>query len=274
MPRVTNQRCGRCAALNCSPPSGSSGPDWRGLFLPGQARKRRLDRSDCAGAKMQTQLTSAAERIRLAMAPDPADWFFTGEVVDHGEYGSAACTCGHPVRYQFFIARACDGNGSRSGSYCIRESVPFLDRRRRGRARTRNRAGGPPGRARPERGPQGRRRAAGVAPASTRLQAAQGVVLGLAGANGSGATDRTTGCRLFCTGRRSCPTRQTRTRPPRRFGAATASSLARGRRVRARREIRAPTAAAEPQVVCTAREARPGGTRGSIVATGRRRPVG
>ncbi|MGH2742744.1 MAG: hypothetical protein ACRDLY_15185 [Thermoleophilaceae bacterium] len=77
---------------------------------------------------MQTpQLTPAAERIRLAMAPDPADWFFTGEVVDHGEYGSAAeCTCGHPVRYQFFIARADDGKRLPIGSHCIRESVPFL----------------------------------------------------------------------------------------------------------------------------------------------------
>lgn len=76
---------------------------------------------------MQTsQLSSAAERIRLAMAPDPADWFFTGEAVDHGEYGSAECTCGHRVRYQFFIARASDGQRLPIGSHCIRESVPFL----------------------------------------------------------------------------------------------------------------------------------------------------
>jgi hypothetical protein len=75
---------------------------------------------------MATQLTSAAERIRLAMAPDPAEWFFTGQVVDHGEYGSAECTCGHPVRYQFFIARASDGKRLPIGSHCIRESVPFL----------------------------------------------------------------------------------------------------------------------------------------------------
>jgi hypothetical protein len=75
---------------------------------------------------MATQLTSAAERIRLAMAPDPADWFFTGQVVDHGEYGTAECTCGHPVRYQFFIARARDGKRLPIGSHCIRESVPFL----------------------------------------------------------------------------------------------------------------------------------------------------
>lgn len=76
---------------------------------------------------MQTShLTSAAERIRLAMAPDPADWFFTGEVEDHGEYGSAECTCGHAVRYQFFIARASDGKRLPIGSHCIRESVPFL----------------------------------------------------------------------------------------------------------------------------------------------------
>jgi hypothetical protein len=47
---------------------------------------------------MQTQLTSAAERIRLAMAPDPAEWLFTGEVVDHGEYGTAACGCASAIR--------------------------------------------------------------------------------------------------------------------------------------------------------------------------------
>lgn len=72
-----------------------------------------------------SHLSSAAERIRLAMAPDPADWFFAGQVVDNGEYGSAVCTCGHPVRYQFFIARA-DGKRLPIGSHCIRESVPFL----------------------------------------------------------------------------------------------------------------------------------------------------
>lgn len=71
------------------------------------------------------RVSSAAERIRLAMAPDPAEWFFTGDVVDHGEYGSAECTCGHPVRYQFLIARA-DGKRLPIGSHCIRESVPFL----------------------------------------------------------------------------------------------------------------------------------------------------
>lgn len=60
------------------------------------------------------------------MAPDPADWFFTGEVVDNGEYANAACTCGHAVRYQFFIARAAGGKRLPIGSHCIRESVPFL----------------------------------------------------------------------------------------------------------------------------------------------------
>lgn len=68
-----------------------------------------------------SHLSSAAERIRLAMAPDPAEWFFTGQVVDNGEYGSAVCTCGHPVRRLRRRWKAVP-----IGRHCIRESVPFL----------------------------------------------------------------------------------------------------------------------------------------------------
>ncbi len=76
---------------------------------------------------MQTwRLSPAAQRIRLVMAPDPAEWSFTGEVVDCEEYGNAQCTCGHPVHYLFFIARATDRKPLPIGSHCIRESVPFL----------------------------------------------------------------------------------------------------------------------------------------------------
>lgn len=72
------------------------------------------------------KLSSAARRIRSAMAPDPAAWSFTGEVCDYREYDAAKCTCGHAVRYLFFIVRDADGKRLGIGSTCIQESVPFL----------------------------------------------------------------------------------------------------------------------------------------------------
>ncbi len=72
------------------------------------------------------KLSSAAESIRSAMAPDPAAWSFTGEVCDYRRYDAAKCTCGHAVRYLFFIVRVADGKRLGIGSDCIRESVPLL----------------------------------------------------------------------------------------------------------------------------------------------------
>lgn len=66
-------------------------------------------------------VTKAAHRARLrildVLAPNPTDWKFSGEVVDHRIYGAARCSCGHPVRFELVINR---GNERKPiGADCI-----------------------------------------------------------------------------------------------------------------------------------------------------------
>lgn len=67
-----------------------------------------------------------SQRIAAAMAPDPTEWAYHGEVIDSGPGGGARCTCGHPIRYIFLIERERDGKKLPIGSVCIDSTVPFL----------------------------------------------------------------------------------------------------------------------------------------------------
>ena len=63
-------------------------------------------------------------RLIHALAPDPREWEFTGEVVDAGSGATAGlnpptCACGHPIRYIFLIHRPRDGSQTQVGSTCI-----------------------------------------------------------------------------------------------------------------------------------------------------------
>jgi hypothetical protein len=64
------------------------------------------------------------EKIAKAMAPDPTDYEYTGEVNDLGDM-SGSCACGHPIRYEF-IVRNTTGKEVVIGSTCIDTSVPWL----------------------------------------------------------------------------------------------------------------------------------------------------
>ena len=64
------------------------------------------------------------QRLIRALAPDPREWEFTGEVVDAGPGATAGlnpptCACGHPIRYIFIICRQRDGSQTQVGSTCI-----------------------------------------------------------------------------------------------------------------------------------------------------------
>lgn len=72
-----------------------------------------------------------AQRIADAMAPDPREWEWTGEVNDAGPGasmmpGGPKCACGHPIRYQFPLERERDGARVVIGSTCIESTVPYL----------------------------------------------------------------------------------------------------------------------------------------------------
>ena len=51
-----------------------------------------------------------------ALAPDPAAWKFTGEVLE-GDPNESQCACGHPIKWLFVIAR--NGGIKHLGSTCI-----------------------------------------------------------------------------------------------------------------------------------------------------------
>ena len=64
-------------------------------------------------------------RLAEAMAPDPGEWRFDGEVTDAGNM-VGLCACGAHIRYQFWIGRTRDGSKLAIGSICIEKSVPWL----------------------------------------------------------------------------------------------------------------------------------------------------
>lgn len=65
------------------------------------------------------------QRLADALTPDPKNWTFTGRVHDRkGE--NARCACGHPIRWEFVLARLTSPGEASIGSVCIRTSVPWL----------------------------------------------------------------------------------------------------------------------------------------------------
>ena len=70
-------------------------------------------------------------RLSEAMAPDPGEWRFEGEVTDAGGV-TAKCACGANIRFMFWISRS-DGAKLAIGSVCIEKSVPWLIERGAGR---------------------------------------------------------------------------------------------------------------------------------------------
>lgn len=65
------------------------------------------------------------QKLADAMAPEPREWSYTGEVVDAQGEG-AKCVCGHPIRWIFVIRRERDGALLPIGSTCIETSIPYL----------------------------------------------------------------------------------------------------------------------------------------------------
>jgi hypothetical protein len=65
-------------------------------------------------------------KLATAMWPEPKAWAFKGEVYDTKNYGSAQCSCGHPIRWVFIIERDSDGKKLPIGSTCIETSIPYL----------------------------------------------------------------------------------------------------------------------------------------------------
>lgn len=51
-----------------------------------------------------------------ALAPDPASWKFTGDILE-GDPNESRCACGHPIKWLFVIER--NGQTKHLGSTCI-----------------------------------------------------------------------------------------------------------------------------------------------------------
>ena len=77
------------------------------------------------GAVRKVENLRHIEKIASAMAPEPRDWSYEGEIADAGQQG-AYCTCGHPIRYVFTIRNKKSGRALPIGSTCIETTVPFL----------------------------------------------------------------------------------------------------------------------------------------------------
>lgn len=73
-----------------------------------------------------------AQRIADALSPDPRAWEYRGEMADAGPGARAACACGHPIRYIFYVERDADverGIPAKKvpiGSVCIEKTIPWL----------------------------------------------------------------------------------------------------------------------------------------------------
>jgi ribosomal protein L37AE/L43A len=65
------------------------------------------------------------QRLAAAMAPDPKEWEYRGEMIDSGGV-SDFCSCGHPIRFIFPIYNKRTGKSIPIGSVCIEASVPYL----------------------------------------------------------------------------------------------------------------------------------------------------
>jgi hypothetical protein len=66
------------------------------------------------------------QRLATAMAPDPKEWEYRGEMIDSGNGANAHCACGHPIRYVFPIYNRRTGKSVPIGCVCIEASVPYL----------------------------------------------------------------------------------------------------------------------------------------------------
>ena len=88
-----------------------------------------MDFSQASDTKKIRQTTKSIDNLKHrkkiadAMAPDPTKWEYSGDCVDAGPYG-AKCTCGHPIRYVFYITK--DDKMLPLGSTCIETTVPHL----------------------------------------------------------------------------------------------------------------------------------------------------
>lgn len=68
-------------------------------------------------------------RLAAALAPDPTEWAYSGEVYDAGPAVNGRlvkCACGHSIRWVFVLVRARDGAKVNVGSVCIESTVPYL----------------------------------------------------------------------------------------------------------------------------------------------------
>lgn len=65
------------------------------------------------------------QRLADAMAPDCKEWIFAGDV-EEDDSRKSRCTCGHPIKWVFWLERQRDGARLPIGSTCITTSVPFL----------------------------------------------------------------------------------------------------------------------------------------------------
>ena len=59
-----------------------------------------------------------ARKLLEALAPDPREWTYNGEVED-AEGPVAECACGHRIRWCFIIHRERDGRVAQVGSVCV-----------------------------------------------------------------------------------------------------------------------------------------------------------
>lgn len=77
--------------------------------------------------KKETRIENLLHIQKIAAAmEDPTKWAYNGDMTDSGPGGKSACTCGHPIRYIFWIEREEDGKRLPIGSSCIKTTVPYL----------------------------------------------------------------------------------------------------------------------------------------------------
>lgn len=111
--------------------AGSSRPDEAShARLRGQADRLAGETLAFEAPSLAAHEVAIAQRehvLRLAdaMAPDPTEWSYDGEVLD-GKGNNVHCACGRTIRWVFPIRRSRDGAQLAIGSTCIESSVPYL----------------------------------------------------------------------------------------------------------------------------------------------------
>lgn len=75
----------------------------------------------------EERLGRRLEHVRKLAAAfgDLSDWEYLGEVVDHGEGATMGpnpprCSCGHAIRFEFFLVHKTTGQKKPIGSECIK----------------------------------------------------------------------------------------------------------------------------------------------------------